>query len=195
MIPKFGLNARLHENGVLDEAFHQAIAPINGDPRLAFITGSARQPDGKILVAGSFDDIDSTGNRGIARLNDCVIGSPCDDGNPETTDDAIDPLCSCSGELSTVIATPIDHTNELALIPDGAGSGRFIITGAFATDPGTMTVTVHDLIGRTVYEDRVAMNAGMMRIEVGPPQGIGSGIFMVTLNSERFRWTQRLHLL
>ncbi len=195
MIPKFGFNTRLYGDGSMDEEFHRAVALQNGDGHNASITGSAYQPDGKILVVGRFEDIDGSGNAGIARLNDCVIGSPCDDGETQTIDDAIDALCVCSGELSTAIAPPTDPTSELTLIPDGAGSGRFIITGAFATDQGTMTLTVHDLLGRAVYEDRVAMNAGMMRIEVGPPQGIGSGIFMVTLNSERFRWTQRLHLL
>lgn len=195
MIPKFGLNARLHDDGTLDETFHRAAASQGGDPRLAHITGSARQADGKILVAGSFEDIDSTGNAGIARLHDCVIGSPCDDGNPETTDDAVDPLCVCSGELSTAIATPTEPAYELTLLPGGAGSGRFIITGTFATDPGPLTVSVYDLIGKSVYEGRVAMSAGMMRIEVGLPQDTGSGIFMVTLTNERFRWTQRLHHL
>ncbi len=194
MIPKFGFNTRLLEDGAQDTEFHRAIAPFNFDPRLAFITGSARQPDGKILIAGTFDDIDSTGNRGIARLNDCVIGSPCDDGNTQTINDVVDTLCNCTGELFTAIVDPVDEPNGMMVVPHMDGSGRFTIIGAFTGDPGLITVTLHDMLGRKVHDEQVMLNDGPVRIEVSPASGTSPGNHLVSLTGERFRWTQRLLL-
>jgi uncharacterized delta-60 repeat protein len=194
MIPKFGLNARLQEDGLLDGSFHQAIAPKNGDPRLAYITGSARQADGKILVAGDFDDIDSTGNPGIARLHDCTVGAPCDDGDPQTLNDIIDGQCTCAGELSIGIPTSTDGPSGFIAISQGDGSGRFTISGTFPEELGPIRLTVQDLLGRKIHDERIRLTSGPTRIEVLPVIGISYGHYVVTLTATGSRWTQLLVL-
>ena len=194
LIPKFGFNTRLHVDGTLDGYFHRAVAQQNGDGYGAIITGSARQPDGKILLVGSFMDIDGFGTPGIARLNDCVIGALCDDGDAETVNDIIDTLCTCSGESFTALNDPGEAPNGLIGVAHADGSGRFTIMGTFTGPPGPMTVTLHDVLGRNIYAERVKANVGPSRIEVVPGLSIVPGNHVVTLTGDRFRWAQRLHL-
>ena len=136
MIPKFGFNTRLKVDGTMDGTFHRAIALQNSDGHNASITGSARQPDGKILVVGRFEDIDGSGNAGIARLSDCVIWDPCDDGDVQTVNDVIDTLCNCIGEPFTAIIDPVDDPDGLRVVPHADGSGRFTVSGTFEGSAG-----------------------------------------------------------
>lgn len=195
MIPRFGFNARLLEDGTQDTEFHRAIAPFNFDPRLAFITGSSRQPDGKILIAGTFDDIDSTSNRGIARLNDCVIGASCDDGDAQTIDDTVNGQCVCSGQLSTAIPPTTNGYAGLVATAMAGGNGHFLITGHHAGGSCPVTLTVHDLLGQVVTIEQLSLNNGPIRIEGEVGSEPSSGIHVISLSGSGFRWTQRLLLL
>lgn len=65
--------ARLRPNGMIDETFNIGVGVegedrVNGGVRAGFVSAIEVLDDGKILVAGDFDEIDEFGRRGIARL-------------------------------------------------------------------------------------------------------------------------------
>ncbi len=94
---------RLNEDGSDDQIFAPTNRGANG-----LIRDSVTQPDGKVLVAGSFSTFDAEAHAGIVRLN------------PDTT---IDPTFSCSipGELW-----------QVALQTDG----KILVAGNFANVNG-----------------------------------------------------------
>ncbi len=55
---------------------------------------------------------------------DAFIGDPCDDGDPETTDDTINEACICGGELPKIIPVILEAGFEDETLPDGTGDGR-----------------------------------------------------------------------
>ncbi len=119
LVPKFGYIRRLNLDGTLDTTFHSANASgvLSFSETNVFVVGSARQTDGKILLVGSFSMVDGIQSVGIVRLQDCVVGSACDDGDPQTTNDTINGQCVCAG-------TPPPCTEDLvlALTLDAFGS-------------------------------------------------------------------------
>lgn len=118
MVAKFGLNTRLHADGSMDPDFHRGMGILqNNDPLSAAMIGATRRSDGRIILFGSFITYDGLDIRGIVRLNDCSVGSACDDGDPQTINDTINGQCVCAG-------TPPPCTEDLvlALTLDAFGS-------------------------------------------------------------------------
>jgi uncharacterized delta-60 repeat protein len=87
-VPRSGI-ARLNSDGSLDLAFDPG-AGANG-PVLAL----ARQPDGKVLLAGSFGAVNGVVRSGIARLNA--------DGSVDTE---FDPGTAANGPVSAIVLQP-----------------------------------------------------------------------------------------
>ncbi len=105
--PRSGV-ARMNADGTIDATFD----PGNGAN--GFVSNIALQPDGKVLIAGSFTSYDGTPRRRIARLNP--------DGSLDST---FDPGSGFAGGSASVFA--------LALQPDG----RVIALGSFTSFNGT----------------------------------------------------------
>lgn len=84
---------RLTTGGLVDVTFDP------GDGANNNVLGSAIQEDQRMLICGEFTIYDGTTRNGVARLGGvgCVIGSPCDDGDPCTIDDVFDAGCNCVG--------------------------------------------------------------------------------------------------
>ncbi|MFZ1691715.1 MAG: hypothetical protein WAT74_00845 [Flavobacteriales bacterium] len=102
--PGRGFN-RLNSDGTLDAAF------LIGTGVVGNVTAIARQPDGKIIIGGSFGSYNGTTRANIARLNA--------DGSLDT---GFDPL-----------AGPGSAVHSIALQPDG----KILIGGTFSTYNGT----------------------------------------------------------
>ena len=65
----FGGIVRLNTNGTVDPVFTNHCAGIGAEDRFGMINEFALQPDGKILVAGWFDDFNHTARTNLVRLN------------------------------------------------------------------------------------------------------------------------------
>jgi uncharacterized delta-60 repeat protein len=125
--------ARLNENGTLDGNFSATGAGVDGT-----IHAIVRQPDGKILIGGSFITYNGLVDRaGIARLNE--------DG---TLDESFDPGIGVDGTVYTIALQPDDKIligGEFTSY-NGVGSGsiaRLEINGDLdeSFNPGGMGVT------------------------------------------------------
>jgi uncharacterized delta-60 repeat protein len=100
--------ARLHPNGSLDSSFDPGTGITGGDyPVVTFV---AAQPDGKVLVGGSFTSVNGMNRNGIARLN--ANGSLDNSFNPETN--GVSPVALQSDGKVLVGSSFIDRF----LIPD-----------------------------------------------------------------------------
>jgi uncharacterized delta-60 repeat protein len=96
--------ARLLTSGALDPAFNPVLSgPLTVPPDVAV------QPDGRILIAGSFTQVNGTNRSYLARLN-------------------------ADGTLDDTFTTPTinDAVNRVGLLPDG----RIVIAGLFTTVSG-----------------------------------------------------------
>ena len=96
--------ARLNPNGSLDTAFLSGLAGPNSD-----VAGVAIQPDGKIVIVGSFTSVNGQGRNRIARLNS--------DGNLD------------SGFLAGQTGVVSFGVDSVAIQPDG----KIIVGGWFST--------------------------------------------------------------
>ena len=103
------LIARLNADGSLDTAFNPAVTGAAAAPQ-PYVNGFATQPDGKILVTGSFAQINGSPRASLARLNP--------DGSLDAT------FVIGSGAASDVQAVVIQ--------PDG----KILIGGSFTTFAG-----------------------------------------------------------
>jgi uncharacterized delta-60 repeat protein len=75
--------ARLNANGSFDSSFHSMITVTNDSSIRSDVQSFALQPDGKILIGGSFTNVNGTNLTSIARLN--ANGSLDVTFNPGTT--------------------------------------------------------------------------------------------------------------
>jgi uncharacterized delta-60 repeat protein len=105
---------RLNANGGVDSTFN-ADTRVNGS-----IDQLCVQPDGKVLVAGSFTFINGTNRSGIARLN--ADGSLDGTFNPGSGAGGVDPAYA-----------PYNLVDDVTVQPDG----KVIMAGAFTTMNGT----------------------------------------------------------
>lgn len=114
--------ARLNANGSFDNSFNTIITDTSGDPYHFPVL--ALQPDGKILIGGSFTDVNGTNLTSIARLN--ANGSLDGSFNPGTV---------TSGRV-----------NGIALQPNG----DMLISGDFLSINGVVRPYVARLYGDSV---------------------------------------------
>ncbi len=101
---------RLNANGTIDTPFPAVTTQFVGGN----VTDLRLQPDGRIVVVGSFTEYDGTFRRRVARLNT--------DGSLDTS---FDPATG-----------PNDEVNTVAILSDG----RILIGGSFSTYNGTATL-------------------------------------------------------
>lgn len=102
--------ARLNPDGTLDLSFDPGVGADNN------VTAVALQPDGKILIGGSFSTINKVNRKGIARLN---------------KDGSVD--------LSFVVGTGANGSVQDILLLD---SGKMLIAGDFTAYNGSTRVRV-----------------------------------------------------
>jgi uncharacterized delta-60 repeat protein len=148
-VPRKGV-ARLNSDGALDTSFDPG-----GGPNGAGVFGLALDADGKIVVAGKFDDFAGSGRAGVVRLNS--NGSVDTSFNPGT------------GTLELVEAVTVQ--------PDG----RVLIGGRFVTFNGTQRIRLARLEGNgaidTSFDPGPGVDNGVAKILLqrdGKPVVVGS---------------------
>jgi uncharacterized delta-60 repeat protein len=161
-VPRKGV-ARLNSDGTLDTSFDPG-AGQNG----AGVFGLALDADGKILVAGKFDDFAGSGRAGVVRLNS--NGSVDTSFNPGT------------GTLELVEAVTVQ--------PDG----RVLIGGRFVTFNGTQRVRLARLEGNGAIDTSFDPGAGVDD-GVGKILLQRDGKPVVTGSFGNFGTTSRAHIL
>ncbi|SHJ52224.1 delta-60 repeat domain-containing protein/Por secretion system C-terminal sorting domain-containing protein [Hymenobacter daecheongensis DSM 21074] len=115
---------QLNQNGTVDPSF-QPVAQASGS-----ILAMARQPDGKLLIGGSFSEINGQPVRRLARLN---------------ADGTLDASFNASTSLDLNVGTLALQPNGSVLAAAGSVARRFLPTGApdntFSISPLTGTLT------------------------------------------------------
>lgn len=106
--------ARLNPDGTLDKSFH---ASITGAPNVSNVNTIVLQPDGKILVGGSFTQVNGTLRSNVVRLN---------------TDGSIDP------SLLVTISGGDGAVQKILQQPDG----KLVIGGSFTQVNGVARESV-----------------------------------------------------
>ncbi len=120
-----------------------------------------------------------------------TIGSPCDDGNASTENDALDSACVCVG------------SEHVGFILSPAGSSGFVIwpnpgngiVYLSADDPrlfGTKTVlAIHDAIGDLVFEQDIMLAARDLPLLIHV-EHLSQGVYMATIQAANERFEVRL---
>jgi|GEM_PF-757572 len=112
--------ARLNAGGGLDPSFAPLQGFAGGAYSIPVVNALGLLPDGRVMVGGEFTSYDEILRNRLTRLLDsnCIVGSPCDDGDPNTTNSVLQGDCSCGGgtfctedlELSIGTDAAVDET-------------------------------------------------------------------------------------
>jgi uncharacterized delta-60 repeat protein len=91
--------ARLNAEGGVDPSFTPLQGFAGGELSIPVVNAVGLLPDGRVMVGGEFTSFDEVLRNRLTRLLDsnCVIGSPCDDGDPNTTNTVLQADCTCGG--------------------------------------------------------------------------------------------------
>lgn len=113
-----------------------------------------------------------------------TIGDPCDDGNPNTINDALDKDCECVGELGIGVAE--GQLAGLSLWPNPGSSG-FSLAGL---GPGKVELRLLDMQGRAVIGNRLVSDGEMFSTG---DLAVGSYVVEVRTGREvyRLRWVKQ----
>jgi uncharacterized delta-60 repeat protein len=144
--------ARLNVDGSLDLSFN----PGTGADRFVFTT--AVQPDGKIIIGGSFNNFNGTGRNSIARLNGGSVLSTSLSQNEKLN------------EGFSVYPNPIRTNQELVL--------KFAET---LRSPGI--IYLYDALGKLVLEHRIGQ--GQFKA-LFPVSGLQAGLYQVKFISKDY---------
>lgn len=108
--------SRYLANGSVDMGFDPGTGCTGGDGTI--VNTIALLPDGRTMIGGVFTAFDGIPRTNIARLLDanCVVGAPCDDADPNSTNEIFQSDCSCSG------GTPCTAGLELEITTDAQGA-------------------------------------------------------------------------
>ncbi len=102
-----------------------------------------------------------------------TVGDPCDDGDPETSDDVITAACTCAGELG--IGMPERGSDQLALWPNPNRGSAFFLRPSSTT--GMVHITLTDATGRVIH--RSSRPASTAPLEVQLPSAAAAGTYFV----------------
>jgi uncharacterized delta-60 repeat protein len=86
--------ARLNTNGTLDASFNPGNGPVSTVHELAM------EAYGNVLIAGDLSSYGGTAIGGVTRLLNCTVGQACDDGDPNTSNDALGADCACGSPVA-----------------------------------------------------------------------------------------------
>jgi uncharacterized delta-60 repeat protein len=91
--------ARFNAGGGPDPSFTPLQGFAGGEFSIPVVNAVGLLPDGRVMVGGEFTSFDEVVRNRLTRLldSDCVLGSPCDDGDPNTTNTVLQGDCSCGG--------------------------------------------------------------------------------------------------
>ncbi len=150
-----GRVTRVHTNGKVDESFNSGGAGASGT-----IRALALQPDGKVLIAGSFTSYNGTAVPNIARLN---------------TDGSLDgSFAPVPGPNSTITC--------MALQPDG----RILIAGPFTTYDGWLMVRIARVLTNgtadLTFSSNIGPNGNINAIALQPDGKIIIGGTFISFN-------------
>ncbi len=130
---------RLHADGSLDSSFHAGIGPDGA------VVAVVLQPDGKVLVVGSFTSVEGHNRNGLARLNSdgaldgaFAVGSGFPGWSVQSIDIQSDGRILVSGTFTEFNGTPVNRL--VRLNADGTRDLSFVMGAGF--DGGVRAVAV-----------------------------------------------------
>lgn len=116
-------------------------------------------------------------------------GTPCDDGNALTLNDAISDDCLCEGDISTGIQASDVANAVLRIWPNPAADEVWIDIGEASTAPAT--VIVRDMLGRaiTTLGPINPSASGFYAVQLG---ALAQGTYILDLKVGRKEWSRRI---
>ena len=104
----------------------------------------------------------------------CVVTSPefCD-GLPASAYVVI------TDTINTVAVQPVmQQPGDLKLFPD-PNNGSFTIAGTFGTISPTATLEIADMMGQSVYKEKISLQRGVLRASISIGNEVANGIYLV----------------
>ncbi len=174
---------RLNPNGSVDTAFN---ALIGGSPS---ITAVVAQPDGKVLIGGSFSGIGGFNRSGFARVDE--TGALDQTFNPSNTT-AGRIYLTTSGKILTTSASSIDSLTVIRRNPDGTTDTSFnsvTFTHTFSSGTARIDAILPGADGTVIvagYFNRVGglARSGIVRLA---PNGTVDSLFLPGSSDNRVR--------
>ncbi|MBK8226123.1 MAG: T9SS type A sorting domain-containing protein [Flavobacteriales bacterium] len=137
------------------------------------------------------NDIDNDGVCDVADLcpGGPEPGTPCDDGNALTLNDAINDDCLCEGDISTGIPASDVANAVLRIWPNPAADEVWIDIGEASTAPAT--VIVRDMLGRaiTTLGPINSSASGLYVVQLG---ALAQGTYILDLKVGGKQWSRRI---
>lgn len=107
------------------------------------------------------------------------IGTTCDDGDPNTVNDAIDFTCTCVGVIIGV--TEVEGLNAISVFPNPT-QNSFTVTFS-STVNEAIQVRVTDITGKTIHTERRGIQVGKNTFTL-PSENWSNGIYILQINNE-----------
>ncbi len=107
------------------------------------------------------------------------IGAPCNDGDPDTTNDGIDANCECTQIVST---TEIEELNEITISPNPTYAGNPIFVTLDISENIKINMDVLDLQGKVIMNKSLDLNNGSNSITL-ESDGLSSGLYFLQLST------------
>lgn len=127
----------------------------------------------------------------VCPLTTDTVGTPCDDGQFWTYNDAIDSTCVCTGELALAVDQPVDGA-AWQLWPNPNNGEEFRISAGGLGGDATAMLLVHDAIGHLVLQQRLPVAGGNVQATVQLRGALASGVYEVRLHTSTAALGQRM---
>ena len=107
------------------------------------------------------------------------IGTTCDDGDPNTVNDAIDFSCNCVGVIIGV--NEVEGLNAISVFPNPS-QNSFTVTFT-STVNEAIQIRVTDITGKTIHTERRGIQVGKNTFTL-PSENWSNGIYILQINNE-----------
>ncbi|QQR85048.1 MAG: hypothetical protein IPJ76_10490 [Flavobacteriales bacterium] len=126
----------------------------------------------------------------VCPLTADTLGTPCDDGQFWTYNDAIDTTCACTGELALAV-DPLADDAVWQLWPNPNNGEEFRLSANGLID-GKAMLLVHDLIGNLVMHRELAVVHGSLNATIHAHGALAQGVYDVRLHCSGAVLAQRM---
>jgi hypothetical protein len=179
------------------------VAACNYDPNAQFDNGSCAYPgstcddldpntindvyDANCLCAGTSGvlgcmDLNACNYNASATFDDgsCLfIGTACDDGDPNTTNDAIDFTCNCVGVIIGIQEEV--GLNAINVFPNPSQNSFTVVFNSAINE--AIQVRVTDVTGKTIHTEKRGVSVGKNTFTL-PSEEWSNGIYILQINNE-----------
>ncbi len=120
------------------------------------------------------------GNIQNACIGEDQIGAPCNDGDPNTTNDGIDANCDCAQIVST---KDIEELNEITISPNPLQVGDPININLDLNENIRINMNILDLNGKVILNTSLELNSGSNSVTL-ESNDLSSGLYLLQLSSK-----------